>query len=205
MKRKKNFSQHKNSSSSAAFANEDEDWLCDTSRNYVCQLRVPLNRILSLLTKMASRSFAPSMLYVSNERSMRSYLIWGCPAIINRLLGWQLIVRATSSNWDLSLKRFSSEMISLMRQFIMEINRFDKNSTFDLEKPNPFSSVYERIGVARSEENWVAMSFQALPHNVKTFGFLGWNLAKAWKQHLSFSTNEACAISTCLISFILLQ
>jgi hypothetical protein len=44
-------------------------------------------------------------------------------------------------------------MISLMRQIIMEINRFDRNSIFDLEKPNPSPSVYERIGVARSEEN----------------------------------------------------
>jgi hypothetical protein len=44
-------------------------------------------------------------------------------------------------------------MISLMRQFITEIHRFDKNSTFDLEKPNPFPSVYEKIGVASSEEN----------------------------------------------------
>ena len=46
-----------------------------------------------------------------------------------------------------------SEMISLIRQFIMEINRFDKNSTFDLEKPNPTPSVFERLGVAMSEEN----------------------------------------------------
>jgi len=44
-------------------------------------------------------------------------------------------------------------MIPLMRQFIMEINRFDKNSTFDLEKPNPNHSVFERLGVAISEEN----------------------------------------------------
>ena len=71
-------------------ANEDEDWLCDTSRNYVCLLRVPLNRNRSLPTKMASRSFVPSMLYVSYERSIRSYLIWGCPAIIN-CLTWMTI------------------------------------------------------------------------------------------------------------------
>ena len=97
-------------------------------------------------------------------------------------LGWQLIVRATSSNWDLSLKSLSNRNwflwwdSSLWKSIALTkiLSSIWKNPTHDFL----YLKTLVWLNLKWIELQWV----YSQPHYVKMFGFLGWNLAKAWKQ-----------------------
>ena len=143
-------------SSSAASAYDDENWLCDTSCNYVCLLRVPLHNTRNSHRRWpAGRVTRLSELYVSYERSLQSLVIWGCPAIINCLSWMTIECKSNFIELRLIIDVSSPEQISLVRQFIMKCIVLTKIPS-SMWISHPFSSVSEWICVATSEVNWVA-------------------------------------------------